>query len=129
MYPDDYRYTKEHEWIKKENSEAIVGITTYAQKELGDIVYVELPAVGKKFAMGEAFGSIESVKAVSEIYAPLEMEIVSVNSTVGDQPELINQDPHGKGWLVKVKLSVITPIWIHSYAATEYEELISQEKH
>jgi glycine cleavage system H protein len=128
MYPDDYRYTKEHEWIKKENSEAIVGITTYAQKELGDIVYVELPAVGKKFAMGEAFGSIESVKAVSEIYAPLEMEIVSVNSTVGDQPELINQDPHGKGWLVKVKLGNNADL-DSLLSASEYEELISQEKH
>ena len=128
MYPDDYRYTKEHEWIKKENSEAIVGITTYAQKELGDIVYVELPAVGKKFAMGEAFGSIESVKAVSEIYAPLEMEIVSVNSTVGDQPELINQDPHGKGWLVKVKLGNNTDL-DSLLSSGEYEELISQEKH
>jgi glycine cleavage system H protein len=128
MYPDDYRYTKEHEWIKKENSETTVGITTYAQKELGDIVYVELPAVGKKFAMGEAFGSIESVKAVSEIYAPLEMEIVSVNSTVADQPELINQDPHGKGWLVKVKLgNNADPDSLLS--AGEYEELISQEKH
>ena len=128
MYPDDYRYTKEHEWIKKENSEAIVGITTYAQKELGDIVYVELPAIGKKFAMGEAFGSIESVKAVSEIYAPLEMEIVSVNSTVGDQPELINQDPHGKGWLVKVKLGNNSDL-DSLLSASEYEELISQEKH
>lgn len=128
MYPDDYRYTKEHEWIKKENSEAIVGITTYAQKELGDIVYVELPAIGKKFAMGEAFGSIESVKAVSEIYAPLEMEIVSVNSTVADQPELINQDPHGKGWLVKVKLGNNSDL-DSLLSASEYEELISQEKH
>lgn len=128
MYPDDYRYTKEHEWIKKENSEATVGITTYAEKELGDIVYVELPAVGKKFAMGEAFGSIESVKAVSEIYAPLEMEIVSINSTVVDQPELINQDPHGKGWLVKVKLGNNSDL-DSLLSAGEYEELISQEKH
>jgi glycine cleavage system H protein len=128
MYPDDYRYTKEHEWIKKEDADSTVGITTYAQKELGDIVYVELPAVGKKFAMGEAFGSIESVKAVSEIYAPLEMEIVSVNSTVVDQPELINQDPHGKGWLVKVKLGNNSDL-DSLLSAGEYEELISQEKH
>jgi glycine cleavage system H protein len=128
MYPDDYRYTKEHEWIKKEDADSTVGITTYAQKELGDIVYVELPAVGKKFAMGEAFGSIESVKAVSEIYAPLEMEIVSVNSIVVDQPELINQDPHGKGWLVKVKLGNNSDL-DSLLSAGEYEELISQEKH
>lgn len=128
MYPDDYRYTKEHEWIKKENAEATVGITSYAQKELGDIVYVELPTVGKKFAMGEAFGSIESVKAVSEIYAPLEMEIVSINSVVVDQPELINQDPHGKGWLVKVKLGNNSDL-DSLLSSGEYEELISQEKH
>ncbi len=128
MYPEDYRYTKEHEWIKKENSEATVGITSYAQKELGDIVYVELPSVGKKIAMGEAFGSIESVKAVSEIYAPLEMEIVAINTTVADQPELINQDPHGKGWLVKVKLASNADL-DSLLRAHEYEELISQEKH
>ena len=128
MYPKEYQYTKEHEWIKKENAEATVGITTYAQKELGDIVYVELPAIGKKFAMGEAFGSIESVKAVSEIYAPLEMEIVSINSTVVDQPELINQDPHGKGWLVKVKLGSNSDL-DSLLSSGEYEELISQEKH
>ncbi len=128
MYPEEYRYTKEHEWIKKEDSEITVGITNYAQKELGDIVYVELPAAGKKFALGEAFGSIESVKAVSEIYAPANMEIVAVNSTVSDQPELINQDPHGKGWLIKVKLSNDSDL-DSLLNAHEYEELISQEKH
>jgi glycine cleavage system H protein len=128
MYPEEYRYTKEHEWIKKENSEIIVGITNYAQKELGDIVYVDLPAAGKKFAMGEAFGSIESVKAVSEIYAPVNMEVVSVNATVTDQPELINQDPHGKGWLIKVKLSNDSD-FDSLLSARDYEELISQEKH
>ena len=128
MYPEEYRYTKEHEWIKKENSEIIVGITNYAQKELGDIVYVDLPAAGKKFAKGEAFGSIESVKAVSEIYAPVNMEVVSVNATVTDQPELINQDPHGKGWLIKVKLSNDSD-FDSLLSARDYEELISQEKH
>jgi glycine cleavage system H protein len=128
MYPEENRYTKEHEWIKKENSEITVGITNYAQKELGDIVYVDLPAPGKKFATGEAFGSIESVKAVSEIYAPVNMEIVSVNSTVTEQPELINQDPHGKGWLVKVKLSNESEL-DSLLSSQQYEELISQEKH
>lgn len=128
MYPEDYSYTKEHEWIKKDGSEVTVGITNYAQKELGDIVYVDLPAAGKKFAMGEAFGSIESVKAVSEIYAPVNMEIVSVNSAVTDAPELINQDPHGKGWLVKVKLSNESDL-DSLLNSQEYEDLISQEKH
>jgi glycine cleavage system H protein len=128
MYPEDYSYTKEHEWIKKDGSEVTVGITNYAQKELGDIVYVDLPAAGKKFAMGEAFGSIESVKAVSEIYAPVNMEIVSVNSAVTDAPELINQDPHGKGWLVKIKLSNESDV-DSLLNSKEYEELISQEKH
>ena len=128
MYPEEYSYTKEHEWIKKDGSEVTVGITNYAQKELGDIVYVDLPAAGKKFAMGEAFGSIESVKAVSEIYAPVNMEVVSVNSAVSDAPELINQDPHGKGWLVKIKLSNESDV-DSLLNSQEYEELISQEKH
>jgi glycine cleavage system H protein len=128
MYPEEYRYTKEHEWIKKEDPDATVGITNYAQKELGDIVYVELPQVGKKFAMGEAFGSVESTKAVSEIYAPLAMEIVAINTVLSDQPELINQEPHGKGWLVKVKLANNADL-DSLLSASEYEELISQEKH
>jgi glycine cleavage system H protein len=128
MYPEDYSYTKEHEWLKKDGSDVTVGITNYAQKELGDIVYVDLPAAGKKFAMGEAFGSIESVKAVSEIYAPVNMEIVAVNSAVADAPELINQDPHGKGWLVKIKLSNESDV-DSLLNSQEYEELISQEKH
>ena len=84
MYPEEYRYTKEHEWIKKDGSQATVGITDFAQKELGDIVFVDLPAPGKKYNPGEAFGSIESVKAVSEIYAPVGMEIMEVNSKVVD---------------------------------------------
>lgn len=128
MYPTDYRYTKEHEWIKREGSEAIVGITTFAQKELGDIVYVDLPAAGKKFQPGEAFGSIESVKAVSEIYAPIAMQIVEVNSTVADQPELINADAHAKGWLVKVKI-LNEPDMDQLLSADEYQALLAQEKH
>lgn len=128
MYPTEYRYTKEHEWIKREGSDAIVGITTFAQKELGDIVYVDLPAAGKKFQPGEAFGSIESVKAVSEIYAPIAMQIVEVNSTVADQPELINSDAHGKGWLVKAKILNESDL-DHLLSADEYQALLAQEKH
>lgn len=128
MYPEDYRYTKEHEWIKKEGSQATVGITTYAQKELGDIVYVDLPAAGKKFNIGDPFGTIESVKAVSEIYAPVGMEIVEVNSTVTDQPELINQSAHEKGWLVKIKI-LNENDYDELLTAQQYENLIAQEKH
>src|SRR5574341_1145747 len=104
MYPQEYQYTKEHEWLKVEGANAVVGITVYAQKELGDIVYVDLPPAGKKYNAGEPFGTVESVKAVSEIYAPVSMEIVEVNKQVVEQPELINQDAHEKGWLVKVKV-------------------------
>lgn len=128
MYPTEYRYTKEHEWVKREGSEAIVGITVYAQKELGDIVYVDLPAAGKKFQLGEAFGSIESVKAVSEIYAPISMQIIGVNSKVSDQPELINTDAHDQGWLVKVKILNESDLE-GLLSAEEYQALLSQEKH
>jgi glycine cleavage system H protein len=128
MYPADYRYTKEHEWIKKDGPDAVVGITAYAQKELGDIVYVDLPAAGKKFQAGEVFGSIESVKAVSEIYAPVAMQITEVNAKVSDQPELINQDPHGAGWLVKIKL-MDEAGWNQLLGADQYESLVSGEKH
>jgi len=126
MYPTDYRYTKEHEWIKQEGSEAIVGITLHAQGELGDIVYVDLPAAGKQYHAGEAFGSIESVKAVSEIYAPISMQILKVNAKVSDEPELINKDAHGEGWLVKVK--ILNPSdFDNLLSAEDYEALIKQE--
>jgi glycine cleavage system H protein len=128
MYPQDYHYTKEHEWVKTEGSQALVGITIYAQKELGDIVYVDLPAVGKKYNPGEPFGTVESVKAVSEIYAPVSMEIVETNQTVIDQPELINQDAHEKGWLVKVKILNQSDVE-GLLTADEYQELISKDQH
>ena len=128
MYPQEYLYTKEHEWIKKEGSKATIGITLYAQKELGDIVYVDLPAVGKKYKEGEPFGTVESVKAVSEIYAPVSMEIMEVNGKVVEQPELINQDAHEKGWLIKVKITNEAD-FEDLLSAEEYQELIAQEKH
>jgi glycine cleavage system H protein len=125
MYPAEYRYTKEHEWIKNEGDSAIVGITEYAQKELGDIVYVELPAAGKRYKAGEPFGTIESVKAVSEVCAPVAMEVLDVNQKVVDQPELINDAPHDKGWLVKIK--VLDNSQIGSLmSADQYQELISK---
>src|SRR5262245_56448773 len=125
MYPEDYRYTKEHEWVKTEGTNATVGITIYAQKELGDIVYVDLPAAGKKYNAGEPFGTVESVKAVSEIYAPLSMEVIAINQDVVQQPELINQDAHNRGWLVKVKVN--KPAEVEELlSAEEYQELITQ---
>jgi glycine cleavage system H protein len=128
MYPKDYLYTKEHEWIKRDGTQATVGITIYAQKQLGDIVYVDLPAAGKKFESGKPFGSVESVKAVSEIYAPVSMEIVEVNQEVAEKPELINEDAHGKGWLVKIRTTTEAD-FEGLLNADEYEELIAQDQH
>lgn len=105
MYPDKFRYTKEHEWVSLADGAGTVGITDHAQKELGDIVYVDLPKVGAAVEAGKAFGSVESVKAVSDIYSPLTGEIVEVNSALTAEPQKINEDPHGAGWLVRIKLS------------------------
>lgn len=105
MYPSDYRYTKDHEWIKVEGTVGTIGITDYAQQELGDVVFVELPKVGATVKSGHSFGTVESVKAVSEIYAPVSGEISEINLTLADSPEKINQDPHGSAWLVKLRLA------------------------
>jgi len=105
MYPADYRYTKDHEWIKVEGSAGTIGITDYAQGELGDVVFAELPKVGATMKVGESFGTIESVKAVSEIFTPVSGEITEINSKLVDTPEIINKDPHGSAWLVKIRLS------------------------
>jgi glycine cleavage system H protein len=105
MYPSDYRYTKEHEWIKVSGDTGTIGITDYAQHELGDVVFVELPSVGAKINTGEVFGTVESVKAVSEIYAPVSGEITEANAALTSAPETVNSDPHGAAWLVKVKLA------------------------
>jgi len=105
MYPKDRRYTKDHEWILREGEAATVGITHYAQDQLGDIVYVEVPEVGRQVAKGEVIGSIESVKAVSEIYAPVGGTIVAVNADLDGTPEMVNSDPHGDGWYCKVELA------------------------
>jgi glycine cleavage system H protein len=105
MHPENLRYTKEHEWVKVEGGVGVVGITHHAQNELGDIVYVDLPKVGATVTLGKPFGSVESVKAVSDIYAPLSGEVVEVNETLTSAPEKLNADPHGAAWLVKIKLS------------------------
>jgi glycine cleavage system H protein len=104
MYPENFRYTKEHEWVLVEGDTGTIGITDHAQKELGDIVYVDLPKVGAKYAPGATFGSVESVKAVSDIYAPVSGEVLSVNEELSTAPEKLNQDPHGGAWLIKVRL-------------------------
>lgn len=105
MYPSDYRYTKDHEWIKVDGGTATVGITEYAQEQLGDVVFAELPKVGVKLNAGQTFGTVESVKAVSEIFMPVSGEIAEINSSLIDAPENINKDPHGSAWLVKIKLA------------------------
>ena len=105
MYPSDYRYTKEHEWIQVSGDSGTIGITDYAQHELGDVVFVEMPAVGAKIAAGAVFGTVESVKAVSEIFAPVSGEVTEANAALKDTPETVNSDPHGAGWLIKVKLA------------------------
>jgi len=126
IYPDDLKYTKEHEWLAVNGSVGTVGITHYAQSELGDIVYVELPAAGSPVVAGEEFGTVESVKAVSEIFAPVSGEILQVNATLATSPETINKDPYGEGWLLKIKLadakdldSLMTP--------AEYRKYIEEE--
>lgn len=105
MFPDDRRYSKDHEWVKADGQAATIGITDFAQKELGDIVYVELPAIGRSVAQGEVLGTIESVKAVSELYAPVSGTIAEVNALLTDKPETVNADAHGSGWICKLKLT------------------------
>ena len=104
-YPANFRYTKEHEWVDVKSGVATIGITDYAQQELGDVVFVELPKLGTKMEAGKSFGTVESVKAVSEIYAPAAGEVAETNAELQNKPELLNSDPHGAGWLVKVKLA------------------------
>ncbi len=104
-YPANYRYTKEHEWVDVKGDVAAIGITDYAQHELGDVVFVELPKVGAKIETGKTFGTVESVKAVSDIYAPASGEVVEANGALHDTPEKINTDPHREGWLIKVRLA------------------------
>jgi glycine cleavage system H protein len=126
MYPQGYRFTKDHEWLAVEGDRGRVGITDYAQKQLGDVVFLELPELGRKLAAGERFGTVESVKAVSELYAPLAGEVVEVNTPLADKPETINQDPHGAAWMIVVKLA--DPAQAGSLLdAAAYEALVATE--
>ncbi len=105
MYPSDYLYSREHEWVRVMDDVCVLGITEFAQQELGEVVFVELPEVGQVFNANDELGTIESVKAVAEVYSPVAGEIVEVNDAVVDDPEMLNDDPHGEGWLVKIRFS------------------------
>jgi glycine cleavage system H protein len=125
-YPDTYRYTKEHEWVHADGAQGTIGITDHAQQELGDIVFVNLPKVGSAVKRGETFGSVESVKAVSDIYSPVTGEVTATNELLSKNPEKLNEDPHGDAWLIKVKLRA--PEETNSLmSAADYESYISTE--
>ena len=125
MYPDELRYSKTHEWIRS-GEPATVGITHYAQDELGDVVYVELPDVGRTLGAGDRFGSVESVKTVSDLYAPASGEVAEVNTALADHPELVNSSPYGEGWMLKLRLS--DPSELDALMdAQAYEQSIAQE--
>src|SRR5687768_11922868 len=106
-YPDDLRYSKEHEWVRTEGTRATIGITSFAADELGDIVFVELPEVGASLSQFGTFGVVESVKAVSDLFAPVSGEVVAANEALAASPELVNSDPFGEGWMIKIKLGEI----------------------
>ena len=126
MYPESFRYTKEHEWVRVDGEIGTIGITDHAQKELGDIVYVDLPQVGAKLQQGISFGSVESVKAVSDIYAPVSGEVTEVNQMLTATPEKLNEDSHGAAWLIRVRLDapeqvkqLLTASEYHTYVGAE----------
>jgi glycine cleavage system H protein len=127
MYPENFRYTKEHEWVLADGDSGMVGITDHAQQELGDIVYVDLPKVGSRIDAGKSLGSVESVKAVSDIYSPVSGEITEINESLADAPEKLNSDPHGDAWLVKIRLS--NPGEIQNLmSAADYQTYVGAEK-
>ncbi len=126
-FPEDLKYSKEHEWVLVEDNVATVGITDYAQDQLGDIVFVELPAVGDKVSKEDAFGVVESVKAVSDIYAPVSGKVLEVNDDLPDNPEMVNEDPYGDGWMIKIEMN--DPEELQDLmTAAEYEEYVAEEK-
>ncbi len=127
MFPADLKYTKDHEWLKPAgDGTALIGITQYAQDALGDVVFVDLPEVGEAFGQGEEFGTVESVKTVSELNMPAAGEVLEVNGSLGDHPEAVNEDPYGKGWMVKIKLTGDLAGLLDTKA---YEALVSAESH
>lgn len=126
-FPEGLKYTKEHEWVLVEDRIATIGITEYAQQELGDVVYVELPEVGEKIVKDDPFGAVESVKAVSDIYAPVSGTVIEVNDTLPDSPETINDDAYGDGWMIKVEMSDADDLK-DLMSAEEYAEYVDQQK-
>jgi glycine cleavage system H protein len=127
MVPENLRYTKDHEWIRVEGDVGTVGITDHAQEELGDIVYVELPKAGSKLEQSATFGSVESVKAVSDIYCPAAGEVIEANGALADTPEKVNEDPYGQGWIMKLRLS--NPQQVEGLmTAAQYQEYVSAEQ-
>lgn len=125
-YPEDYRYTKEHEWVHLAGGTATIGITFHAQEELGDIVYVDLPKLGQKVEKGKSFGSVESVKAVSDIYAPVSGEVIEINEGLTTAPEKLNEDPHKTAWLIKVKVDGAAD-FNNLLSAADYQSYIGAE--
>jgi len=126
MYPADYLYSKDHEWILVQDKVGTIGITDYAQHELGDVVYVDLPEVGDTFEANEPFGSVESVKAVSEIFCPVSGEVTEINSKLAENPELINESPHQNAWMIKIRFT--DPEELHELlSAEEYEEYLQEQ--
>src|ERR687884_1226403 len=122
--PEELSYTRTHEWVRREGDIATVGITDHAQDELGDVVFIELPEEGATFSAGDSFGTIESVKAVSDLYAPVGGEVVEVNGTLNDNPELINEDPYGDGWMIRLRVSGEDDL----LSASEYEKVLEEEE-
>jgi len=126
MYPEDYLYSKDHEWISVQDNVGTIGITDYAQHELGDVVYVDLPEIGDTFEAGDPFGSVESVKAVSEVFCPISGEVTEVNAKLEESPELINQSPHQNAWMIKIRLN--NPEELKELlSAEEYEEYLQEQ--
>lgn len=126
MYPEQFKYTKEHEWVRLEGDTGTIGITDHAQHELGDIVFVDLPKVGSRVEAGQTLGSVESVKAVSDIYSPVSGEVIEVNQSLADAPEKLNSDPHGEAWLAKIKVD--DPAQVDALlSAADYEAYIQAE--
>ena len=127
MYPQEFLYTKEHEWMRVDEEVGTVGITDFAQKELGDIVFVELPKVGDHVTAGESFGTVESVKAVSELFAPVDGEVIGVNPKLQNSPEMLNTDPHGEAWLIRIHIADRRDTE-KLLSADEYEAYIVEKK-
>ena len=122
--PEELQYTKTHEWVRREEDVATVGITEHAQDELGDVVFIELPEKGASFGAGDAFGTVESVKAVSDLYAPVGGEVVEVNEALNDSPEKINEEPYGDGWIIRLRVSEEADL----LSAGDYEKVLEEEE-